>query len=192
VSRRYPRRCPPGTTADNFDFRALDQEAVGEAFDVEFERVGFWDLRFALADAYRAGRVFIAGDAAHSHPPYGGVRRRSRGRVATDAVRGATVALTPTAASTSSAPIAMRDGARASRRVVRAGRTARRSLRVDGHVSSAGACPLAELVSVSTGGLAERCVAVTNEGSSLCPRAVGRPRRSLRIRRGRAAPARSV
>jgi 4-hydroxyisophthalate hydroxylase len=29
-------------------------------------------LRFALADSYRAGRVFIAGDAAHSHPPYGG------------------------------------------------------------------------------------------------------------------------
>jgi hypothetical protein len=29
-------------------------------------------LRFALADQYRAGRIFIAGDAAHSHPPYGG------------------------------------------------------------------------------------------------------------------------
>jgi hypothetical protein len=25
-----------------------------------------------MADSYRAGRVFIAGDAAHSHPPYGG------------------------------------------------------------------------------------------------------------------------
>ena len=37
-----------------------------------FEHVGFWDLRFAIADSYRAGRVFIAGDAAHSHPPYGG------------------------------------------------------------------------------------------------------------------------
>jgi 2-polyprenyl-6-methoxyphenol hydroxylase-like FAD-dependent oxidoreductase len=63
---------PPGTTADNFDFRAYLHEAVGEQFDVEFEHVGFWDLRFAMADAYRAGRVFIAGDAAHSHPPYGG------------------------------------------------------------------------------------------------------------------------
>ncbi|HEY4277404.1 MAG TPA: FAD-dependent monooxygenase [Conexibacter sp.] len=63
---------PPGTTADNFDFRAYLHEAVGEAFDVEFEHIGFWDLRFALADAYRAGNVFIAGDAAHSHPPYGG------------------------------------------------------------------------------------------------------------------------
>ena len=63
---------PPGTTADNFDFRAYLHEAVGAEFEVEFEHIGFWDLRFAIADAYRAGRVFIAGDAAHSHPPYGG------------------------------------------------------------------------------------------------------------------------
>src|SRR3954447_13666930 len=63
---------PSGTTADNFDFRAYLHAAVGEAFDVEFEHIGFWDLRFAIADAYRAGHVFIAGDAAHSHPPYGG------------------------------------------------------------------------------------------------------------------------
>jgi 2-polyprenyl-6-methoxyphenol hydroxylase-like FAD-dependent oxidoreductase len=63
---------PPGTTADNFDFRAYLHEAVGAEFEVEFEHIGFWDLRFAIADAYRAGRMFIAGDAAHSHPPYGG------------------------------------------------------------------------------------------------------------------------
>lgn len=63
---------PPGTTQDNFDFRAYLHEAVGEPFDVELDYVGFWDLRFMLADAYRKERVFIAGDAAHSHPPYGG------------------------------------------------------------------------------------------------------------------------
>ncbi len=63
---------PAGTTADNFDFRAYLHEAVGAKFDVEFEHIGFWDLRFAIADCYRAGRMFIAGDAAHSHPPYGG------------------------------------------------------------------------------------------------------------------------
>jgi hypothetical protein len=63
---------PPGTTAENFDFRAYLHEAVGAEFEVEFEHIGFWDLRFAIADAYRAGRIFIAGDAAHSHPPYGG------------------------------------------------------------------------------------------------------------------------
>lgn len=63
---------PPGTTAENFDFKAYVQEAVGAPFEVEFEHIGFWDLRFMLADRYRKGRVFVAGDAAHSHPPYGG------------------------------------------------------------------------------------------------------------------------
>jgi len=63
---------PPGTTVDNFDFKAYLTESVGEPIDIEFQYIGFWDLRFMLADAYRSGRVFIAGDAAHSHPPYGG------------------------------------------------------------------------------------------------------------------------
>ncbi len=59
---------PAGTTADNFDFRAYLHESVGAEFEVDFEYIGFWDLRFALADNYRAGRIFVAGDAAHSHP----------------------------------------------------------------------------------------------------------------------------
>jgi 2-polyprenyl-6-methoxyphenol hydroxylase-like FAD-dependent oxidoreductase len=63
---------PPGTTRDNFDFQNYLHESVGAEFDVEFEHIGFWDLRFAIADSYRKGRIFIAGDAAHSHPPYGG------------------------------------------------------------------------------------------------------------------------
>jgi 2-polyprenyl-6-methoxyphenol hydroxylase-like FAD-dependent oxidoreductase len=63
---------PPGTTNDNYDFRALLHAAAGAEFAVELEHIGFWELRFAIADTYRAGRAFIAGDAAHSHPPYGG------------------------------------------------------------------------------------------------------------------------
>ncbi len=63
---------PVGTTADNYDFQALLNRAAGFDFKAEFEHVGFWDLRVAVADEYQAGRVFIAGDAAHSHPPYGG------------------------------------------------------------------------------------------------------------------------
>jgi 2-polyprenyl-6-methoxyphenol hydroxylase-like FAD-dependent oxidoreductase len=63
---------PPETNRDNFDFRSFMHEAAGEDFDVEFQHIGFWDLRFAVADSYRARRLFIAGDAAHSHPPYGG------------------------------------------------------------------------------------------------------------------------
>jgi hypothetical protein len=63
---------PPGTAEDNFDFVPYLHRAVGAEFEVEFEHIGFWDLRFAIADSYRLGRIFIAGDAAHSHPPYGG------------------------------------------------------------------------------------------------------------------------
>src|SRR4051794_10686393 len=50
----------------------LLQEATGFPFKAEFDHVGFWDLRVAVAEKYQVGRVFIAGDAAHTHPPYGG------------------------------------------------------------------------------------------------------------------------
>ena len=62
---------PRGTTK-GFDFLPYLHRAVGAEFAAELDYVGFWDLRFALADAYGKGRIFIAGDAAHSHPPYGG------------------------------------------------------------------------------------------------------------------------
>jgi 2-polyprenyl-6-methoxyphenol hydroxylase-like FAD-dependent oxidoreductase len=62
---------PADTTRDNFDFLGLLHDAAGFKFKVEFDHVGFWDLRVAVADRYQVGRVLIAGDAAHSHPPYG-------------------------------------------------------------------------------------------------------------------------
>jgi len=60
------------TTTEKYDFRAVVNRAAGVDFKAEFDDVGFWDLKVAVADRYQAGRVFIAGDAAHSHPPYGG------------------------------------------------------------------------------------------------------------------------
>ncbi|HLH95316.1 MAG TPA: FAD-dependent monooxygenase [Xanthobacteraceae bacterium] len=63
---------PPDTTRDNYDFQALMEKAAGFKFKCQLDYVGFWDLRIAVANRYRVGRVFIAGDAAHSHPPYGG------------------------------------------------------------------------------------------------------------------------
>ena len=63
---------PRGTTKDNFDFKAYLHKAVGKEFDLDIERVGFWDLRVSIAENYKNSRVFLAGDAAHSHPPYGG------------------------------------------------------------------------------------------------------------------------
>ena len=63
---------PADTTTDNYDFHGLIQQAAGFEFAAEFDHVGFWDLRVSVAENYQVGRVFIAGDAAHSHPPYGG------------------------------------------------------------------------------------------------------------------------
>lgn len=60
------------STTETLDLRGILARAAGERFDFTVEHLGFWDLRFALADAYRDGRILIAGDAAHSHPPYGG------------------------------------------------------------------------------------------------------------------------
>jgi 2-polyprenyl-6-methoxyphenol hydroxylase-like FAD-dependent oxidoreductase len=63
---------PADTTKDNFDFHGLLEKVAGFKFKAAYDHVGFWDLRVAVAEQYQVGRVFIAGDAAHSHPPYGG------------------------------------------------------------------------------------------------------------------------
>lgn len=63
---------PRGQDPQDVDVQALLHRAAGFAFDYEVEHIGFWDLRVQVADTYRAGRAFLAGDAAHTHPPYGG------------------------------------------------------------------------------------------------------------------------
>jgi 2-polyprenyl-6-methoxyphenol hydroxylase-like FAD-dependent oxidoreductase len=63
---------PRDTVREGYDFNGLLHRAAGFEFACEFEHVGFWDLKNAVAETYQAGRAFIAGDAAHSHPPYGG------------------------------------------------------------------------------------------------------------------------
>jgi 2-polyprenyl-6-methoxyphenol hydroxylase-like FAD-dependent oxidoreductase len=54
------------------DVHGLLESAAGFPFSCEFDHIGFWDLRVEVASRYREGRIFIAGDACHSHPPYGG------------------------------------------------------------------------------------------------------------------------
>jgi len=63
---------PPDVSTERFDVRGLLEAAAGFPFACELDHVGFWDLRVEVARVYRNGRAFIAGDACHSHPPYGG------------------------------------------------------------------------------------------------------------------------
>lgn len=56
----------------NVNVKDILFDAAGFEFSFEIEHAGFWNLRNAVAATYQNGRIFIAGDAAHSHPPYGG------------------------------------------------------------------------------------------------------------------------
>jgi 4-hydroxyisophthalate hydroxylase len=62
---------PADATAGTLDLHALVEQAAGFPVACEFGYVGLWNMRADVADAYQRGRAFIAGDAAHSHPPYG-------------------------------------------------------------------------------------------------------------------------
>ncbi|HXQ53610.1 MAG TPA: FAD-dependent oxidoreductase [Stellaceae bacterium] len=59
-------------TYDEDEVRALIVKAVGKPFDFELLTIVPWIRRELVADRYGAGRVFIAGDAAHLTSPTGG------------------------------------------------------------------------------------------------------------------------
>jgi 2-polyprenyl-6-methoxyphenol hydroxylase-like FAD-dependent oxidoreductase len=54
------------------DPHALIHGLVGAPIDAEILGTDPWTARMLLADRYRDGRVFLAGDAAHLNPPWGG------------------------------------------------------------------------------------------------------------------------
>jgi 2-polyprenyl-6-methoxyphenol hydroxylase-like FAD-dependent oxidoreductase len=54
------------------DPHALIHGLVGTAIDAEVLGTDPWTARMLLADRYRNDRVFLAGDAAHLNPPWGG------------------------------------------------------------------------------------------------------------------------
>jgi 4-hydroxyisophthalate hydroxylase len=62
---------PADVTTGTLDIQALVEQAAGFPLACEFGYAGLWNLRVDIADTYQHGRAFIAGDAAHSHPPYG-------------------------------------------------------------------------------------------------------------------------
>jgi len=54
------------------DPQALIRGLVGAEIDADVLGTDPWTARMLLADRYRNGRVFLAGDAAHLNPPWGG------------------------------------------------------------------------------------------------------------------------
>jgi 2,4-dichlorophenol 6-monooxygenase len=49
-------------------------QTIGDpSVEVRIKSVGTWVMNHVVADRYRQGRVFLAGDAAHRHPPANGL-----------------------------------------------------------------------------------------------------------------------
>ncbi|MEO7022123.1 MAG: FAD-dependent monooxygenase [Ktedonobacteraceae bacterium] len=58
--------------AGQADPHTLINGLVGQKIDAEVLGTDPWTARMLLVDRYRNGRVFLAGDAAHLNPPWGG------------------------------------------------------------------------------------------------------------------------
>ncbi|NJP94194.1 hypothetical protein HCN51_32970 [Nonomuraea sp. FMUSA5-5] len=61
-----------GVRAEDADPVQLIRNLAGADIDVEILATDPWTARMLLADRYATDRVFLAGDAAHQNPPYGG------------------------------------------------------------------------------------------------------------------------
>jgi 2-polyprenyl-6-methoxyphenol hydroxylase-like FAD-dependent oxidoreductase len=63
---------PADADTSLLDPRALVRAAVGIAFEFEVLRAEPWSAHLLVAERYRSGRVFLAGDSAHLLTPTGG------------------------------------------------------------------------------------------------------------------------
>jgi 2-polyprenyl-6-methoxyphenol hydroxylase-like FAD-dependent oxidoreductase len=68
----YQGVLPPGTDPSSVDPRRLLRQFVGRDFDFEILVANPWTPHMVVAEEYRAGRVFLAGDSAHQVIPTGG------------------------------------------------------------------------------------------------------------------------
>jgi 2-polyprenyl-6-methoxyphenol hydroxylase-like FAD-dependent oxidoreductase len=64
---------PPGIKEiEEADVVRLVQTAIGRPLHVEIVTADLWAAHRLIADKYRDRRIFLAGDACHLHPPFGG------------------------------------------------------------------------------------------------------------------------
>ena len=67
-----PTKLPPESQRSNLDAVAMIRQATGLDLPYEVLSTDEWVASRLLADRYRDRRVFLAGDACHLHPPFGG------------------------------------------------------------------------------------------------------------------------
>ncbi len=60
------------TSSEAIDPKDLIRRATGLDFEMEIISTDPWTAHRLIADTYRKDRVFLAGDACHLHPPFGG------------------------------------------------------------------------------------------------------------------------
>lgn len=65
-------RVPAGQSPDQIDPRALLARFLGADIEPEILVANPWQAHLLVAERYRAGRVFLAGDSAHQFVPTGG------------------------------------------------------------------------------------------------------------------------
>ena len=70
---RFNWNLRPGESKDTFDADAAVRILAGGDFEYEILAVLPWQIRFTLAKHYRKGRIFLAGDAARTLAPTGGL-----------------------------------------------------------------------------------------------------------------------
>ncbi len=70
--RVWVTHLPEGLDADAVDAERLVRQACGCDFQFQIVGVAPWDRQECVAQRYGKGRVFLAGDAAHSFTPTGG------------------------------------------------------------------------------------------------------------------------
>jgi hypothetical protein len=63
---------PPDTIPDDIDPMDLLTSFMGVKIDAEILQANAWMANLLVADQYRSGRVFLAGDSAHQYIPTGG------------------------------------------------------------------------------------------------------------------------